>query len=414
MQTDMRDIKSNEDIVLDGRQVCIVDDDELFRGYLAALLAQRNLVVLEAPDANGLQQVLDRRMPDCLLMDYNLASENGLFILERLKLRYPSLAPIIMVSADETQRTAVRAFRSGIADFVCKRNLKLEEIVGAVRRAIALRVRDEVREKEVTRLREHAKFDELTGIHLRAGLEERLATIAETARRTRRHYGIVAFRLTRVGEVQERFGVVAADRVLRAFGQKLREHLRASDLCGVYDRGTCLYVVDTDPTPEALDLLAQRVTPRLTVDLDISAAHVHLEAVSARVLHPDDGDALADLIALLERRVDKATDEHLQNATSATDWVRTPSATEVKAGLERRREPRLRTLKQGRIFLNGLQSTIDCTVRNLSSGGASLRLHGPTALPELFRLKISDGGAVRRVRKCWHFNNDVGVEFLPD
>lgn len=63
------------------------------------MLAQRNLVVLEAPDANGLQQVLDRRMPDCLVMDYNLASENGLFILERLKLRYPSLAPIIMVSA---------------------------------------------------------------------------------------------------------------------------------------------------------------------------------------------------------------------------------------------------------------------------------------------------------------------------
>lgn len=120
----------------------------------------------------------------------------------------------------------MRAFRSGIADFVGKRNLKLEEIVGAVRRAIALRVRDEVREKEVTRLREHAKFDELTGIHLRAGLRERLATIAETARRTRRHYGIVAFRLTRVGEVPGAVRVVAADRVLRAFGQKLREHLR--------------------------------------------------------------------------------------------------------------------------------------------------------------------------------------------
>ena len=31
MQTEMRDGKSTEDIVLDGREVCIVDDDELVR-----------------------------------------------------------------------------------------------------------------------------------------------------------------------------------------------------------------------------------------------------------------------------------------------------------------------------------------------------------------------------------------------
>lgn len=408
------DLRERDDVVLDGRQICIVDDDELFCGQVAALLGQKHLRVVQASSTAALQQLLDRRMPDCILLDYNLIQENGLFVIERLRQCYPHLAPVVMISADETQRTAIRAFRAGVADFVPKRNLRLDDLVVAIRRAIAVRIRDEVRDYEIERLRSNAHFDEQTGLHLKVALTERIALIAETARRLRRHYGLVAFHVTRIIEVQDRFGVMAADRILRAFGRKLRDLVRASDVVGVWSRGTFLCIVDVDATPEALSAFRQRIAEQLVIDVDLAAAHLTLSVVGAEALHPDDGETPEAVIAMLETRLGEELAAHAATAAD-TDWVRLPAPVQPgNDARERRRAPRQRTLKQGRICLNEMFSTIDCTIRNLSNGGAALRLMGPAAIPEHFRLQIVETGVVRKVRKAWHVSLDLGVEFLPD
>jgi two-component system cell cycle response regulator len=416
MNVTISDIKESNEIVLDGRQVCIVDDDELYRARIALLLAQKNLRTIEAADTNELQAILDARMPDCILLDYNLVSESGLFAVERLKQRYPMLAPIVMVSADETQRTAVRAFRAGITDYVAKRQLSVEELTTAVRRAIGIHVRAEIREKELERLRRNTTFDDRTGLLTRHALEERLAQIDDAARQRRHCYGLIALGVTRIDEVLDRFGIVATDRILRVFGNKLRELVRSTDLCGVWSRGVFLYVADAFASPSSFEVVAKRLASQASFETDLAAAHLSMNVVTASVLHPDDGTTLADLLATLEARLEAETRSFHESATGAVDWVLMPNAAASgprSETTERRREPRMRTLKQGRIYLDGLQSTIDCTVRNLSTNGAGLRLPGPTAIPEFFRLRISDSGALRRCRKCWHLNNDLGVEFLP-
>jgi len=416
MTTTLPEPRESTEIVLDGRQVCIVDDDELYRARIALLLAQKNLRTIEASDANELQTVLDARMPDCILLDYNLVSENGLFAVERLKQRYPMLAPIVMVSADETQRTAVRAFRAGVTDYVSKRQLSADELTAAVKRAIGLHIREEAREKEIERLRRNTTFDDRTGLLTRHALDERLAQIDEAARLRRHSYGLIALRVTRIDEVLDRFGIVATDRILRAFGNRLRDLVRSSDLCGVWTRGVFLYVVDAVANPASFEPVVARLASQASFEIDLAAAHLTMKVVTASALHPDDGAALPDVLAALEARLDAETRTWDESITGAADWVLMPDAAAPGSGertSERRREPRMRTLKQGRIYLDGLNSTIDCTVRNLSAGGAGLRLPAPTAIPEFFRLRISDSGALRRVRKCWHQNNDLGVEFLP-
>lgn len=410
------EIKEGGEVVLDGRQVCIVDDDELYRARIGLMLGQRNLRTVEAADTNELQAILDKRMPDCILLDYNLVSENGLFAVERLRQRYTALAPIVMVSADETQRTAVRAFRAGVADYVSKRQLGMDELTAAVRRAIGMRIREEAREQEVQRLRRNTAFDELTGLLTRHGLEERLEQIDAAARKQRRCYGLVGLRITRIDEVLDRFGIVATDRTLRAFGNKLRDLVRSTDLCGTWARGTFLYVVDAFASPAGFQAVVARLAAQTSFQLDLASAHLDMKVVVAGALHPDDGASLADLVAGLEHRLEAETRTYYEHATGAADWVLLPGSEpdrEAETPTERRKERRMRTLKQGRIHLDGLHSTIDCTVRNLSSGGAGLRLPAPTAIPEFFRLRISENGALRHVRKCWHLNTDLGVEFLP-
>lgn len=47
---------------------------------------------------------------------------------------------------------------------------------------------------------------------------------------------------------------------------------------------------------------------------------------------------------------------------------------------EHRRQPRLRTLKSGKIVFNKKSSVLDCTIRNLSGTGACLQVADPTGI----------------------------------
>jgi hypothetical protein len=49
---------------------------------------------------------------------------------------------------------------------------------------------------------------------------------------------------------------------------------------------------------------------------------------------------------------------------------------------EKRRSPRLRTIKGGSIMF-GSVAAIDCIIRNMSDSGASLEVENPAAIPTM-------------------------------
>lgn len=75
---------------------------------------------------------------------------------------------------------------------------------------------------------------------------------------------------------------------------------------------------------------------------------------------------------------------------------------------EKRQDRRRRTLKQGKILLSEW-TTIDCMIRDLSSGGAHLRFSGPTTLPPSFRLLIAQDGTILPVDLLWQRGLSAGV-----
>lgn len=405
--------QDSNDVVLDGRQVCIVDDDALCRSQISYLLSQKHVTVVEAADSIALQSVLDARMPDCLLIDYNLVSENGLFVIERLRQRYPKLSPIIIVSADETQKTTLRAFRTGVSDFIPKRGLRLDDLSSAIRRAIANHVHELARELEIEHLRRNAGFDELTGFFTCDAFKERLALVVDSACRKNSQFTMVALQIGRLVEVQDRFSIAVSDRIVRAFAQRLRDLKNGADFIGVWRRGVFVVVFPQDLSPREQSAVVETLANQMVLEFDLAAVHLSLGVLPLAVSFPIDGTNLDELLVSLDSRVDEQVRRFSQDAvTSTTEWVRLPNADEGASGIDRRREPRIRTLKHGLIRLDGLGSLIDCTVRNQSSGGACVRLTAPMAIPDFFHLRISDSGEMRRVHKCWHVNNDLGVEFL--
>ncbi len=53
---------------------------------------------------------------------------------------------------------------------------------------------------------------------------------------------------------------------------------------------------------------------------------------------------------------------------------------------DKRSAPRKRTLKPGRIVFNQRYSAADCTIKNLSEGGALLAVSGTIGIPDQFAL----------------------------
>lgn len=80
---------------------------------------------------------------------------------------------------------------------------------------------------------------------------------------------------------------------------------------------------------------------------------------------------------------------------------------------DRRAQPRKKVRKIGRVLYNDSQAMIDCTILDISEGGAKLEFANRQVLPRIFSLQLDDG-SVTRCEVRWAKDNFFGVRFLDD
>jgi two-component system response regulator YesN len=69
--------------------------------------------------------------PDIIFMDIQLPHQNGLFLTEKIKSRYPQ-TPIIIITGFDNPDYREAATKSGADLFLSKKDLKTRDIVNAV------------------------------------------------------------------------------------------------------------------------------------------------------------------------------------------------------------------------------------------------------------------------------------------
>lgn len=100
-------------------KVLVVDDKELMRDSVAAILSRKGHAVVTAPDARGaLARIADRR-PECVVTDLQMPGMNGLELLEEIR-RIDAELPVVFMTAFGSVETAVDAMRKGAFDYVTK------------------------------------------------------------------------------------------------------------------------------------------------------------------------------------------------------------------------------------------------------------------------------------------------------
>jgi hypothetical protein len=78
---------------------------------------------------------------------------------------------------------------------------------------------------------------------------------------------------------------------------------------------------------------------------------------------------------------------------------------------DRRKTPRKRVLKEGKIvYADGLR-VLDCTIRDISPDGARLLIANTVGLPDNFQLYEKSSGTLYPCSIAWRQSNSIGVHF---
>jgi len=78
---------------------------------------------------------------------------------------------------------------------------------------------------------------------------------------------------------------------------------------------------------------------------------------------------------------------------------------------ERRDVTRTRIARSAKIIVPRRSPVIHCTVQNITSGGACLKLANTYGVPETFELTFEHGRTRRSCRVVWRRNDALGVAF---
>ncbi len=100
-------------------KVFLLDDDELIVGMLSRVLKKEGYEVRSATSGSDAVNNIASWAPDVLMLDITLPERNGIDILRELKERSPEVE-VVMLTADDTAETAIKAMKLGAADYQTK------------------------------------------------------------------------------------------------------------------------------------------------------------------------------------------------------------------------------------------------------------------------------------------------------
>ena len=221
-------------------RVLLVDDDENFRAWLTQLMRRLGFAVECAEDGDHALQILRRESGvDLLISDFHMPRVDGFDLIRAIRAD-PVLCNqyAVMLTARDDVESKVEALTIGYDDFLAKSCTEVEVIakVVAAKRVVSRQrlLATAAREWEVLATR-----DELTGVATRRTLFDE----ADRYLKEGRSVGVAIIDLDEFKPVNDTFGHLTGDRILRDLGALFIARTRANDLIARYGGDEFLLLV---------------------------------------------------------------------------------------------------------------------------------------------------------------------------
>ena len=216
-------------------KILIADDESVSRRMLQGLLGKWGYDVVSAEDGNAAWEKL--KVPDAprmALLDWMMPGQNGVDVCRALrKLRPEPYTYILLLTAKDAKESVVEGLESGADDYLTK-PFNPQELKARIR--VGLRLLD--LEDNLVQAREAMRFkathDILTGVWNRGAILETLERETWRSRREGLSLGVLIADLDHFKSVNDTYGHLAGDTVLREVTKKMQTGVRPYDAVGRY------------------------------------------------------------------------------------------------------------------------------------------------------------------------------------
>jgi diguanylate cyclase (GGDEF)-like protein len=237
-------------------KILIISDEVDLLNKINALLAEKNYKVKVAQQGDEGIRLLQQEPFDLVITDLVIPGVSGPDIMSYVRNNCPEIL-VIIITGNVPLESVIQAIREGAYDFITKPFQS--HIVKAVIDRAFERIRLKHQLDEVTnKLQMLAITDELTSLHNVRYFNERLSIEFERARRYNTPLSCIMVDVDYFKEINDEYGHITGDDVLRKIAQIIKQTVRTSDLTARYGGDEfALLLPQTDL--EKSRLLAERI-----------------------------------------------------------------------------------------------------------------------------------------------------------
>ncbi len=204
-------------------KILVVEDNLRDFEFLKRILESENYSIVHALDGEKAFSLLERESPDLIILDILLPGIDGFEICKRIRQNERFIiSSILFFTSSGNIDNRLLALKLGASDFLDK---------GCDEREILLRIKNLLRFKQ--RYDDMVKLsvvDSLTHVYNRRYFQHRLLDEFERSRKYNRDFCCLIIDVDKFKEVNDTYGHVAGDMVLRKIAAILRRNVRVADI----------------------------------------------------------------------------------------------------------------------------------------------------------------------------------------
>ena len=210
----------------DNFPILIAEDDPVSRKLLEKILIKAGNKVVSVENGQKALELFNDKFFPIVLTDWMMPEMDGLELCRAIrKNTYPGYVFIILLTAKDSKDDIIRGLRAGADDYLTKpfSHAELVARLNTGKRVLELErslkdANEEIRILSIT--------DPLTGTYNRGYMTERLPQEIKRARRYSRALSIILCDIDHFKKVNDTYGHLVGDRVLKDFAQCIRHSIR--------------------------------------------------------------------------------------------------------------------------------------------------------------------------------------------
>jgi two-component system, cell cycle response regulator len=232
-------------------RVLVVQAEQAERAVQRALFTEAGMSVVEACSGAEALDFLATDRPDLVVLGRTLPDMDGLDLLPRLKSGELDFVPVLVASHRGETAERVRGLQLGADDYIPRPCDPAEFLARAKALLRTKQAHDRIRKLQIT-LEQMVVSDPLTGLHNRRYLMDRMQQEMQRSDRHGEPLALAMIDLDAFKPINDQFGHVLGDKVLRAVGSAISKSVRVSDIAARYGGDEFAVILPQTPAEGAM------------------------------------------------------------------------------------------------------------------------------------------------------------------